>query len=119
MNRFNTNISYILTRFWKILLLVFALAIVIFFINGSTVVDSSTLNEQAKSLETSIRNSIAQCYAIEGTYPPDLNYLKEHYGLFYNEKLFYVDYTAIGSNIMPDVTIICNDKQKNSLTIIQ
>ena len=39
-------------------------------------------------------------------YPPSLEYIKEHYGLFYNEELFYIDYQPIGSNIMPDVTIL-------------
>ena len=68
MNRFNTNISYILTRFWKILSLVFALAIVIFFINGSTVVDSSTLNEQAKSLE-------------EASGKVDIDYIEKHHAV--------------------------------------
>jgi hypothetical protein len=32
--------------------------------------------------------------------------LKENYGLTYDEDLFFVDYQTIGSNILPDVTII-------------
>ena len=47
-----------------------------------------------------------QCYALEGTYPPNLQYLEEHYGLTYDKKRFYVDYLAIGSNFFPDVTVI-------------
>ena len=35
-----------------------------------------------------------------------LEYLKEHYGLIYNEDLFFVDYRLQGANIFPDVTII-------------
>ena len=35
-----------------------------------------------------------------------LEYLKENYGLTYNEDLFYVDYRTTGANLMPDVTII-------------
>ena len=34
------------------------------------------------------------------------DYIKEHYGLIYNEQLFFIDYQPIGSNIMPDVTIL-------------
>jgi hypothetical protein len=43
---------------------------------------------------------------VEGKYPESLDYLKEHYGLTYNEDLFFVDYRVSGSNILPDVTII-------------
>ncbi len=50
--------------------------------------------------------SITHCYAVEGTYPSSLEYLKENYGLTYDETVFFVDYQTIGSNILPDVTII-------------
>jgi hypothetical protein len=85
---------------------IFLLGFIAFFISGVTSVDSTTTDEQAKSLETAVRRSIAQCYAVEGTYPPSLDYLKEHYGLIYDTESYYIDYTAIGSNIMPDVTIL-------------
>jgi hypothetical protein len=49
---------------------------------------------------------------VEGTYPPSLEYLKEHYGLIYDEESYYIDYTAIGSNIMPDVTILPRSKSE-------
>ena len=32
--------------------------------------------------------------------------LKAHYGLTYDENLFFVDYQTVGANIYPDVTII-------------
>ncbi|WP_318583936.1 hypothetical protein [[Clostridium] scindens] len=50
--------------------------------------------------------SITQCYAVEGNYPESLDYLKKSYGLHYDEDKFFVDYQPLGSNIMPDVTII-------------
>ena len=71
--------------------------------------DSSTSQEQAKTLERAIRKSVIQCYAVEGSYPPSLEYLQEHYGIFYDSDSFYVDYISIGSNIMPDITIIEKD----------
>ena len=48
----------------------------------------------------------AYCYATEGTYPESLEDLKAHYGLTYDEDLFFVDYQTVGANIYPDVTII-------------
>lgn len=53
-----------------------------------------------------IKPRIVYCYATEGTYPESLEDLKAHYGLTYDEDLFFVDYQTVGANIYPDVTII-------------
>ena len=66
----------------------------------------STKKRQKESLENAIMRNITYCYTVEGTYPESLAYLKENYGLTYNEDLFFVDYRVSGSNILPDVTII-------------
>jgi hypothetical protein len=106
MNRFTQTRKLTLSNIWQFLSLIFLLGFIIFFISGVMSVDETTTDEQAKSLETAVRRSVAQCYAVEGTYPPSLDYLKEHYGLIYDSESYYIDYTAIGSNIMPDVTIL-------------
>ena len=61
---------------------------------------------KAITLERALTRSITQCYALEGTYPPDINYLTDHYGLTYDSDYYYIDYQYIGSNLRPDVTII-------------
>ena len=38
-------------------------------------------------------------------YPDSLDYLKERYGLVYNEDLFFVSYDAFASNLMPDIQV--------------
>ena len=106
MNRFTRNRTISLSHIWQFISMFFVLGFLIFFIVGVNTVDDTTSSEQAKSLETAVRRSIAQCYAVEGTYPPSLEYLEEHYGLLYDTDSFYIDYTAIGSNIMPDITIL-------------
>ncbi len=65
-----------------------------------------TRERQLESLENAIHQSIVYCYTLEGSYPESLEYMKEHYGLTYNEELFFVDYRLQGANIMPDVTIL-------------
>ena len=80
--------------------------IVITFVIGISSVDDTTYEKQMESLETALHRSISQCYAVEGVYPPNLEYIKTHYGLTYNEKLFYVDYQPIGSNLYPDTTVV-------------
>ena len=58
-----------------------------------------------ENLQQAIRRSAVHCYAVEGSYPESLNYLKEHYGITYDPEKYIVDYEIIGSNLMPDVKV--------------
>lgn len=78
----------------------------VFFIRGVHSIESTTLSKQQESLETALSRSIAQCYAVEGFYPPSLSYLTEHYGLTYDSQIFLVDYEYYGNNLLPDITVI-------------
>lgn len=82
------------------------LAIVILFWLGTSLLSDRTDSRQAETLKHAITRGIAHCYATEGSYPESLQYLKENYGITYDEDRFFVDYQALGSNLMPDVTII-------------
>lgn len=73
---------------------------------GLNSVSDTTLKQQQESLKDAIQKTAVHCYAVEGAYPESLDYLKEHYGITYDEKHFLVDYEIIGSNLMPDVTVI-------------
>ena len=66
--------------------------------------DNSVRNR--KVLEKALNRSISQCYALEGMYPPSLDYLIDNYGLTYDSEHYFIDYRFIGSNLRPDVTII-------------
>ncbi|MCR5094502.1 MAG: hypothetical protein K6B72_11080 [Lachnospiraceae bacterium] len=70
----------------------------------------STLERQQESLNDAIHRDIVQCYALEGVYPPSLEYLQEHYGLTWDPETFFVDYEPIGSNLYPDVTVMIRGK---------
>ena len=85
------------------------LAIIILFTVAISSFSRVNIEKQEESLESAIQRTITQCYALEGTYPPSLDYMKAHYGLTYDEDLFYVDYQAIGANLRPDVTIIVRE----------
>ena len=86
-------------------LLILVLVILAFVIVSNTI-STSEENREYALLDKAVTRSITQCYALEGMYPPSLDYLKEHYGLTYNEEHFYIDYQYIGANLRPDVTII-------------
>ena len=66
----------------------------------------STIEKQQESLENAISRDIVQCYAIEGMYPPSLEYMEQHYGLTYDKDTFFVDYQPIAANLYPDYTVI-------------
>lgn len=56
--------------------------------------------------EASIRRAAVQCYALEGMYPPNLDYLKTTYGVQVDEDRYFVDYQYLASNLMPDITVL-------------
>ena len=106
MNRFEQK-SMSLGR--KLIYLLPILAFVILFVlflRGIGSVGESTLSKQQESLETALERSISQCYAVEGCYPPSLEYLEQHYGLLYDEDSFFIDYEYYGSNLLPEVTVL-------------
>lgn len=73
---------------------------------GMDALSEKTRSEQKKSLEQAVWRSITQCYAIEGRYPENLEYLQEEYSLQYDSEQFFVDYQVTGANMLPDVTVI-------------
>lgn len=85
-------------------LLLFAIVIAITII-GIVSAGKTAGNESAIIAENSVRRAAVSCYAIEGMYPPSLDYLKENYNLYISDT-FIVHYNAFASNIMPDITVI-------------
>ena len=65
-----------------------------------------SLAVQRTRLEEALHRAAAACYATEGAYPPDLDYLKTHYGIHYEEDRFAVIYQPVASNLMPDMTVL-------------
>lgn len=62
--------------------------------------------DQSKAIEIVLRKAAIQCYALEGSYPPDLLYLKDHYGVILNETKYFYFYETQGSNILPKIMVI-------------
>lgn len=70
---------------------------------------ASTRKDQALFLRNALEHAITSCYALEGMYPPDLQYMKDHYGLTYDESLFHVSYQPVAANIRPEYFILEQD----------
>ncbi|MBO5778449.1 MAG: hypothetical protein J6R82_02660 [Clostridia bacterium] len=57
-------------------------------------------------LEEALTRAAVACYAIEGAYPPTLEYLVENYDVQINTERFTVKYELYASNLMPDITVL-------------
>ena len=71
---------------------------------------------QLNVLDQAIRRATIQCYAIEGRYPPSVEYLEEHYGLSIDREKYYVFYDGWASNIMPDITVFPASEEEEGLS---
>ncbi|NLL59896.1 MAG: hypothetical protein GX243_03510, partial [Tissierellia bacterium] len=61
--------------------------------------------EGHRILSDAIIRSAVQCYAIEGFYPPDIEYLENNYGLLVDHDKYFVSYRVFASNIIPEVDV--------------
>ena len=71
---------------------------------GDTVAKNADMTQQ--TMQQAIERALVHCYAIEGSYPPSIEYLSENYGINLQEDRFYYYYEYIGSNIRPIVQVI-------------
>lgn len=62
--------------------------------------------QRTDSIKQAILRTSAQCYAIEGSYPPDLPYLETNYGLVLDHKKYSYVYEIFASNIRPEVEVL-------------
>lgn len=85
---------------------VLVFAVVLFFMAALRNLESGHEKEGKEQLEAAIRRSAVACYAAEGIYPPDLDYLKEHYGIQIDESKYTVMYEVFAENLMPDITVL-------------
>ena len=86
--------------------IIFFVAIIVFFIVAVSRFSGNRAANQKEILTEALNRDIVHCYSVEGMYPPSLEYIEEHYGLSYDRERFIIDYESIGSNLMPNVTVI-------------
>ena len=69
-------------------------------------VSSASDSAETELVRDAVRSAVLTCYAVEGAYPANIDYLKEYYGLAYNENAYLVIYDAFATNIMPSIQVI-------------
>lgn len=91
-------------RFFVSLLLAILALLILLYAVGNVRTQSEA--EGLRQLERSLYRATVSCYAFEGQYPPNLSYLREHYGILVDETRYCVFYEVFGDNIMPDITVL-------------
>lgn len=81
-------------------------AVLVFFSTALNGIDSGRAEESRNQLEQALRRGCVACYAAEGIYPPDIDYLREHYGVQVDETKYNVFYTVFADNLMPDIIVL-------------
>lgn len=61
---------------------------------------------ETETVRRAVRTAALTCYAVEGYFPQKLSYLKDHYGLAYDEDTYQVSYYAFASNLIPDIYVL-------------
>ncbi len=68
-------------------------------------VGTSSDNAQTQFVTDAVQNAALTCYAVEGAYPDDVEYLRAHYGLAYDQDRYMVRYSAFASNLLPEIYV--------------
>ena len=76
------------------------------FIGGVQTASSGYNGAATENLEKALRRGAAACYATEGTYPPNIDYLTEHYGIKVDTRRYAVFYEVFAENLMPEITVV-------------
>jgi hypothetical protein len=84
--------------------IVFLLLALLFVLSLVTTARQSAARE-AEVLDSALRRAIVTCYAVEGRYPPDLDYIGENYGVQVDETQYSVYYDAFAANVMPTLRV--------------
>lgn len=92
--------------FKAILAVLLVVAALLCFLSGLSNLSHGSVHEEKQQLEQAVRRAAVSCYATEGIYPPDLEYLQQHYGIQISSSHFVVSYEFVASNLMPDITVL-------------
>lgn len=89
----------------RILLLTFTVLLLVLSVPIANLIKDRNTEYQIEQVESAIQRSLNLCYAQEGFYPAQLEYLIENYGLIVDDRLYFVSYKSFASNIRPDITV--------------
>ena len=87
-----------------ILLFVAVIAAFVLLVNNIT---SKNDGRELQIVRDAVKNAALTCYVVEGTYPEDVQYLRDNYNLSYNAEKYFVAFRdkPFASNVIPDIIV--------------
>lgn len=92
----------------SLLYILFFLIMIIILNQGLNTLATTKEEEVLNSVKNTVNRAVITFYAIEGRYPPGIDYLIENRGLIVDLDRFTVHYNFIGANIMPQIIVVRN-----------
>lgn len=99
MKKFNPKAITLL-----LMVLIIVVAMIIPLPSLGSFMDSAPERDEAAVTEA-IQRSLVQCYALEGAYPPNLEYLASHYGIKLDRENYFYHYEVYTANMRPTVYV--------------
>ncbi len=93
--------------FWSVLLCV---GVIVAISVSITSVSDTVVEQQKQLIEDALARATVQCYALEGSYPEDLQYLKDEYGFYHDDK-YAVYYESYGANLFPEIYVFALNEE--------
>lgn len=90
----------------KVVRMLAAVLVLAAFLLSLSRLEQGRQSKGAEQLEKAVRRAAVACYAAEGFYPPDADYLCTHYGIVYEQNQYQIHYDCFASNLMPDITVV-------------
>lgn len=88
-----------------VIMVMVSLILVYFVIAGIGDYDSKFMDAETDRVKNLVEQYAIQCYATEGAYPPNVQYLSDHYGLVLDEDKYIYEYEPVAENIKPIIQI--------------
>lgn len=88
-----------------LLLLVIVAGLVLYMAGSMGDFASTNADRQVHAIEQAITSAMLQCYALEGSYPPNIDYLQDHYGVLIDHEKYYYLYEVFARNVRPSITV--------------
>jgi hypothetical protein len=85
--------------------LIFTVIIIALVFIGTNRFYSNVNGKQITIVQHAVESAAIQCFALEGAFPPNLEYLEQHYGLKLDRQRYIYDYNVFASNIKPEINI--------------
>ena len=82
------------------------IALILAFVLLVNNITNKNSGRELQIVRDAVKNAALTCYAVEGMYPDDISYLRQHYNLSYNEDLYVVYYRPLASNLMPSIKVV-------------